>query len=644
MCGICGFNWNNQELIKSMSKVLEHRGPDGKGHYTNKGISLGHRRLSIIDLSSAGKQPMTNENETIWITYNGEIYNFQELRKILEDKGHRFKSNTDTEVLVHGYEEWGEQVVEKLNGMFAFAIWDDVQKKLFLARDHLGIKPLYYYWNGKEFVFASEIKAILQEPSIPRIVNRTAANKYFSLRYIPGEDTLFAGIKKLLPGHTAILQKNNLTIRQFWDLPIPQNKYQGKNVKNLLEDSVKRRLVADVPVGVYLSGGIDSASLVGLASKLKSEPIKTFSVGFNYNDKVDELQKAGKIAQHFQTDHHEIVVEGSIKELLPKIIWKLDMPHGDPVVVPMFRLSELASQKVKVVLSGEGADELFGGYMQYKTFQKAQKIKYLPFKKIAAQVAPVKLLDQFFDYPSSIGEKGKEKLVEFFGNLKDEKKAYLDLVSTMSNRDQKLLLNKIPENKTPHRSKLRNIFNVCSGSKATASSGVLGLSQTNQEEPEKQTDYFQQRRKPLLNRMLYYDTKTWLPNYVLFINDRMTMANSIEGRVPFLDHRLVEYANQIHPELKRNKLALRQAMRNVIPQHKTKKHAFFMPLDKWYKEELKGMAEEMFTPSSVKERGYFNYHHLRKVWENYPQSKLLYGKQLFTLINFELWHRKFIDQ
>src|SRR3989344_4409898 len=267
MCGICGFNWDDKQLLTSMTSILSHRGPDGSGYYNTSEISLGHRRLSIIDLSTAGKQPMTNEEGSIWVTFNGEIYNFKELRILLEKKGHQFFSNTDTEVLVHGYEEWGEKILERLNGMFAFAIWDSNNRELFVARDRLGIKPLYYYWNSNKFIFASEIKAILCDSEIRREINKDAARDYLNLRYIPGEKTLFLGIKKLLPGHYAILKNNLLEIKQFWDVPMPRNKKDtlaSKKIFGLFEDSIKKQLIADVPVGVYLSGGLDSASIVGL--------------------------------------------------------------------------------------------------------------------------------------------------------------------------------------------------------------------------------------------------------------------------------------------------------------------------------------------------------------------------------------------
>src|SRR3989338_576383 len=611
MCGICGFNWDNKELVKDMMKSIEHRGPDRGGIYSDGNFSLGHRRLSIIDLSDSGSQPMSNEDHSILIVYNGEIFNFLELRKELEEKKHSFYSNTDTEVIIHGYEEWGEDVVQRLNGQFAFCIYDLKKRKVFLARDRLGIKPLYYFWNKRQFIFASEIKAILQT-RMPRILNLPAAREYLNLRYVPGEETLFVGIKKLLPGHSLTLQDDEMIIKPFWQLPIPKlEKYSlrtgGIAVKEILKDSVERQLIADVPVGIYLSGGIDSAAITALVSELKKEQndgVKTFSVGFEDEPssseessgqqgkrsdyQVNELEKARAIAEHFGTEHYEITIQENISELLPKLIWHLDMPHGDPVIIPQFKLSQLAAKKVKVVLAGEGADELFGGYVQYKSFLQGQQLKHIPFKHNMANALPLRLMDKLFDYPSSMGEKGKEKVVDFLEDLNEPEKAYHDLTSITSKKDNEFLLTeKMKESKI-----------------------VLYK--------------FPSDRKPWLNKLLYYDGKRWLPNYILQVNDRLTMANSIEGRTPFLDYRLVEYSTGLPSKFKiaqgQNKLVLREAMKDVLPNALAKKHAFFMPLDKWYNEELHDLAEKLFTPAIVKQRGYFNYYYLKKIWENYDKS------------------------
>jgi len=379
MCGICGFNWEDKPLLREMTNIMEHRGPDQAGFHIDDDISVGHRRLSIIDVSEAGRMPMFNEDGSILIIFNGEIYNFKELRAELEKEKHRFSSHSDTETILHGYEQWGEKVVERLNGEFAFCIYDIPHKKMFLARDRLGIKPLYYYFNEGKFIFASEIKPLLLA-GIPREVNVAQVREYLNLRYIPGEETLFTGIKKLLPGHTLTLSEGKMIITRFWDVPIPQIKKitlveAGKEVQELLADSVQRRLIADVPIGIYLSGGIDSAAITALASQNKTKQVKTFSVGFDYNEEVDELNQAQKIARFFSTDHKEIVVDEPITPLLPKILWHLDQPHGDPVIIPNFKLSQLASKTVKVVLSGEGADEIFGGYVRYMPVAKEWELR-----------------------------------------------------------------------------------------------------------------------------------------------------------------------------------------------------------------------------------------------------------------------------
>jgi asparagine synthase (glutamine-hydrolysing) len=596
MCGICGFYGSeDKDLIKSMTKLLRHRGPDDTGIFTDKNISLGHTRLSIIDLSKAGHQPMSNKEGILTISYNGEIYNYKELRKDLEKKGYKFSSSTDTEVVLSSYQEYGEKCIEQFNGMFAFAIWDSTKKSLFIARDRLGIKPLYYYYNKttNHLIFSSEIKSILLYPDIPRKINFNALNNYLNLRYIPGSDTLFQNIKKLLPGHTLTIGNDLFKLKPFWHLPLPKSDSNPAELKERLSKSIELRLQSDVPVGVYLSGGIDSASIVALTSKLKNELVKTFTVGFN--SEYDELPKARIIADHYSTDHHEITVDGNIVKMLPKIIYHLDQPHGDPVIIPMIKLSELASKKVKVVLSGEGADETLGGYVQYKTMRTAQTIKHLPpaILKTLSRLAPIPLLDLLYDYPSSIGKKGKEKLKDFISELRHDGAAYSHLISILSNKDRE----------------------------------ELGI--------QKPTIHFD-NNKPLLNKILHYDTVNWLPNYPLYLNDRMTMANSIEGRVPFLDHTFVEYANSLPIDQKlgrTDKVVLRHAMKESLP--KSKKHAFLMPLDNWF-DQLKSEAQRLFIKSP-----YENF--INKIVANYPTSKLLYGKQLFTFLSFGIWKELFID-
>ncbi|MBU0460736.1 MAG: asparagine synthase (glutamine-hydrolyzing) [Nanoarchaeota archaeon] len=390
MCGIVGFNWDDQVLIRQMAAQLNHRGPDDEGYYTDKQVSLGHKRLKILDLTKNGRQPMCNEDNSIWIVFNGEIYNYQELKTWLETKHHKFSSNTDTEVIIHLYEEVGERCVEYLNGMFAFAILDTTKKRLFLARDRLGIKPLYYYINQNstnstknKFIFASEIKSILEDKTIKRKLNQNAFQTYFTFRANTDSETFFQDIYKLPPGHhlTYNLTNHNFTIKKYWSLKINTKKksiqYYQKKVQQELTASIKRRLMGEVPLGVYLSGGIDSAAVVGLLHSFAQDRIKTFSVGFGYEEQKAELGAANFIANHFNTDHHNLTVQPDTVKLLPKIIHHHDEPMADPTAIPTYILSEFTKkQNTTIVLTGEGSDEIFCGYEQYKLMKLWQKLKY----------------------------------------------------------------------------------------------------------------------------------------------------------------------------------------------------------------------------------------------------------------------------
>ena len=365
MCGINGFSWDDSKLVKSMVAIQKHRGPDQDGIYTDKNCSLGHARLSIIDLSNAGKQPMTHEALTI--TFNGEIYNFQEIKEELRNKGHKFNSETDTEVILHAYQEYGVSCVEKFNGMFAFAIYDATKKEFFLARDRAGVKPLYYSIKEKKLVFASELKAILLHEHISKDLSKPAFQKFLTFRYTPDEQTLFQDIQKLPPGHHATFKSGKLTLKKFWDLsikPVKDNQYASK-IDDTLQESVRKRLMSDVPLGVFLSGGLDSTYVVSQMKEL-NQPIKSFSVGFEHGQGYDESTFARIASETYETDHHEIFVKEKSFDLLPKIMWHMDEPIADFASIPTYILSEFAKKKVSVVLTGEGADELFAGYRKYK--------------------------------------------------------------------------------------------------------------------------------------------------------------------------------------------------------------------------------------------------------------------------------------
>src|SRR3989338_7106098 len=416
MCGILGFNWKDKVLLKKALKKIEHRGPDAFGTFSNKDISLGHRRLSIIDLSNAGKQPMSNEDKTIWIVFNGEIYNYKELKAELKEK-HNFKSNTDTEVLIHLYEENGFDMVKKLDGIFAFCIYDSKKKILFIARDRAGIKPLYYSFNDGDFIFCSEIKGIIENKKIKREVNLNSLISYLIFRANTEEETMFKGIKKLKPGYFVAydLKNNNLELKKYWDLNKKEEggseKYYAEKLKEALEKSVKSQMMSDVPYGAYLSVGVDSGTIVSLMSRFSNKPVKTFSVGFE-DAEDNEMAEARMLAKKLGTDHHELWInKGSIK-YLPEIIYHADEPMADPTAIPTYLLSEYAKKYCTVILTGEGADELFAGYPQYKFMKLHDKFvrsSQNMLRKICAQttkIIPQSILSKGFSYAPSLGKKG----------------------------------------------------------------------------------------------------------------------------------------------------------------------------------------------------------------------------------------------
>ncbi len=618
MCGICGFNWEDRNLIKKMTSILKHRGPDDKGYYITKNLSLGHRRLSIIDLKT-GKQPIYNEDKSIVIIFNGEIYNYKELKQELENKNHKFYTDTDTEVLVHLYEEYPiNKFLNKLNGMFAFAIYDSKKKLLLLARDRLGIKPLYYYFNNKKFMFSSEIKSILLDKEIKREVNKEVLKNYLTFRFIPWENTLFKNIKKLLPGYYLIYKNKKIIAKKYWDLSYNienrSENYFIKKLKQELTESIKKRLMSDVPLGAFLSGGIDSSTIVALMSKLTKEPVKTFSVGFGTSDPKEELKPSKLIADYFNTDHKEIIVKENTSKLLPKIIYHYDEPLADPASIPLYIMSKYTKKKATVALIGEGADEQLAGYMQYKFMLLNKKFKFIPnpIKKTFVKLIPKSLLNKFFKYTESLGEEGLKRFNKFISDVNDKAKSYLDLVSIF-NKDELL---------------------------------KLGL---NYDISKKLNQFYFNNKNHLLSQLLYLENKTLIPEDRCLKVDKMTMAHSIEARVPFLDHKLVEFATSLPVNLKlkffTEKYILRKAMKPYLPKFtiKRKKERFFVPIDSWFKGELMDIAKNLLSKENISKHN-FNYNYIQKIFNNYKKSKLFYSRQLWTLITYELWYKIYIEQ
>jgi len=622
MCGIIGFNYEDKIFLKKALKEIKHRGPDYSGEFYDKNISLGHNRLSIIDLSKSGNQPMSNEEETIWISFNGEIYNFKELRNNLK-KNHKFKSNTDTEVLIHLYEEQGIGMLNNLQGMFAFCIYDSKKKILFLARDRVGIKPLYYYHHQDKFVFCSEIKGILQNKEIKREVNLEAIPYYLIFRANTGEDSLLKNIKKLKPGNFLVydLKNNKLKKKEYWDLKSQeQNKKEDfftKKIKNLLEDSVKKRLISDVPYGAYLSGGIDSGTIVSLMSKYSSKSVQTFSVGFE-EEAHTETNEARFLAEKIGTDHHELLIkENSIKHL-PNIVYQADEPMCDPTSIPIYFLSKYAKKYCTVILTGEGSDELFAGYPQYK-FMKIHNMFIkkipLPLREIISktlEITPKGILNKGFRFTSALGKKGRERASNF---LKSDNysEQYLNQISIFNEKEQKELLEK------------------------------------NRQLYKKYDSYFNNRNK-IVSNCQNLDFKNPMVEDLLMKVDKNTMAFSIEGRVPFLDHRLVELSTKIPANLKlkyltKDKYILRQSVKNIIPKQtmKRKKKHFFVPIDSWFKEDLTSLKEELLSKNFISKQKIFNSNYITKIDKGFKASKLFYSRQLWSLLIFQIWYKQYIE-
>ncbi|RLJ04048.1 MAG: asparagine synthase (glutamine-hydrolyzing) [Candidatus Aenigmatarchaeota archaeon] len=630
MCGISGFNWEDKELIKGMNKTLEHRGPDDHGIYTDRHVSLGHRRLAIIDLSERGKQPMSNENDNVWITYNGEVYNFKELRDELEKKGHEFKSNTDTEVIIHAYEEFGVNCLNRFNGMFAFCIYDSNKKILFLARDRIGIKPLYYYFDGNNFIFASEIKAILQY-DIRRKINFNALNRFVMLRYIPEKETILKNIFRLLGGHYLIfdLKSKQIKIKRYWDITSADRflSYRNsiKKLRTLLKDSVGKRLIADVPLGVYLSGGIDSSAIVAFMSQLNKGEIKTFSVGFESN-LVNELDYARYVAEYFNTEHKEFILKSDVIELLPKIIYHLDEPLSDPAVIPNYLLSTYAKRSVSVILTGDGADELFAGYDQYKFLVWGKTLSKIPYTNkcipFILNCIPMKFLDNIYRYSSVTGGKIRERFGRFINAIKEnDAKAYLEIMSIFDEEERKQLFS----SEIIHKIGDFNNYDAIN------------------------RKYFS-RKENFLNRIIKFDLRRYLPEDLLMKPDKMGMAHALEIRVPFLDHRIVDLSFRIPPNLKLNKFIttkyiLKKSLSGILPKKiiYRKKQTFQLPMHEWIEKDLKHIFEEFLSKKKIEKQGFFKYSYIEKIFRNYEKSKLFYARQLWNLINFQIWYRIYIE-
>lgn len=627
MCGIVGMFGPDEAMtperrlgvVAQMCQVIEHRGPDDEGFHIDGGLALGMRRLSIIDLFT-GRQPISNEDDSIWIVFNGEIYNFQELRDDLVSRGHVFRSGTDTEAIVHLYEEEGEHCVERLRGMFAFAIWDKRQRKLFMARDRVGVKPLHYCLAGETLIFASEIKSILQHPAISREVNLEAVSDFLTFGYVPDPASAFRGIFKLEPGHTLTFKDGQLTTRRYWDFNYHQNgageppreeSYYTDRTRELIAESVKLRLISDVPLGAFLSGGIDSSTVVAMMAREMKMPVKTFSIGFTESS-FDELHYARITAKYFNTEHHEFIVTPDVCKIVEEIIWHHDEPFADVSSIPTYIVSKMAREHVTVILSGDGGDELFGGYDRYLIDRKREVFERIPgflrrnFMLRASRAIPRAVYGKNFLRNAAL----------------DPDARYVDSISYFDEELKRHLLS----------SCVRGSLNGRDSSDAFRR--LLAEPQSSER----------------LDHLLYLDSKTYLPGDILTKVDRMSMAHSIEAREPLLDHKLIEFVQSVPASLKLrgsvSKHILKSAVRGLIPDEIVDRHkqGFGVPIRSWFNNELRELLYDALTDSRTRQRGYFNQKAVEEILDEHRRLRRDNSTHLWGLLTLELWHRAFIDR
>jgi asparagine synthase (glutamine-hydrolysing) len=618
MCGIAGIASLGGkppalEELRSMCAALVHRGPDDEGFYLGDGVGLGMRRLSIIDLQT-GHQPVRNEDGSVWVVLNGEIYNYRELRLDLERRGHAFYTATDTEVIVHLYEEYGADCVGKLRGMYAFALWDERSRTLLVARDRLGIKPLYYAQFDGRFAFASELKALLQLPGIERRLSWPAMSHLFAFLYTSATDGIVAGVHKLEPGHYLTLAAGGAPrIVKYWDLSFePDHRTSeagfAERLRGLLEESVGLHMLADVPLGVFLSGGLDSSAVAATMAKLSTRPIKTFSIGFP-EKRYDETPHARAVAQALGADHHELILEPNALESIEDIAWFLDEPFGDSSALPTYMVSKLASRHVSVVLSGDGGDELFAGYDKYAVERKERRRGFIP--------GPLR---------HALGGIGRAMREETFGRrflmhlALDGPERYVD-AQTLFGVEQK-----------------RSLF------KADV------LHELMRDEPSRgPSALLAGFDGHWLSALQYFDMKSYLPLDILTKVDRMSMAHSIEARVPLLDHKLVEFAATIPAALKlrkgRTKHIFKEAMRGILPDEiiDRRKQGFAVPIAYWFRGRLSSFLRDLLLSDTSRRRSIFDPAYVEQLIRWHEQGRPL-EMQLWTLLSFELWCRTFLDR
>lgn len=626
MCGIAGFISKEKNapldereaLLDRMCRRITHRGPDEQGAIVRDAAALGMRRLSIIDLKS-GQQPIFDCSGNLAVVFNGEIYNYQSLKKDLESRGHRFKTNSDTETIVHAYEEFGADCVRHLRGMFAFAIYDFQAETLFIARDRVGKKPLFYSLTGKgNFVFGSELKVLIEHGEISREIDFSALDAYLTFGYVPEEFCIFKGVHKLAPGHFLLFKNGGIETRKYWDFDysgVSEIKSEAEYIEALREkirEAVKIRLISEVPLGAFLSGGVDSSSIVGMMSEISDAPVKTFSIGFN-EDTFNELKFARVAAKHFKTEHHEFIVTPDLVETVDELVRHFDEPFADSSALPTFMVSKMARAFVTVVLSGDGGDELFAGYTRYVTDKKRSGLEKLPRAIRQNLLKPLSRI-----LPS--GAKGKNFL---YNTSLDAIDRYIDSVSHFGKlKKLGLYANVLRENLNGAFGGAEAVFRQLADSVSSA-------------DP--------------VDKLLYLDSKTYLPGDILTKVDRMTMAVSLEARVPLLDHELIEFVQKIPAGLKlkglETKYIFKKAMEGIVPREilYREKQGFGVPLGDWINSQLKDRIHGILGEKRTVERGYFEPRYIRILLDEHAKNRRDHSHALWILWMLELWHRKFVD-
>ena len=625
MCGIYGiFQLDgaaaDPALMPAMGRVIVHRGPDDEGHHADGPCAIGMRRLSIIDLAG-GHQPLSNDDGTLWLVCNGEIYNFRELRQELVALGHRFKTGSDSEVVLHGYAAHGEDFLQRVNGMFAFALWDARRRRLIIARDRLGIKPIYVYRDARRIAFASEAKALLALPGISAEIDPAALHSYLNLGYVTAPRSIFRGIRKLPPASMLTVEAGRVEERRYWRmLPTidrkPSEAEWTERIRARLDEAVRMQMVSDVPIGAFLSGGIDSSTVVGLMAAHSDRPIRTYAIGFEggaADDFYNELPYARRVADLFHTEHHEIVVRPDVVALLPRLLWHMDEPISDTAFITTYLVSEFARRDVTVILSGVGGDELFGGYRRY---------------------------------------------------LGNHYQAYFDRLPGWARRAASALGERLPSDR---HSPLLNLSRLAKGFLATAGMPfearylaylqVFSLPEVARllgpggaESPDAITAAFGHAAgEDALNRMLAVDAETQLPDDLLLLTDKMSMATSLECRVPLLDHELVELAASIPEEVKirggRLKHVLKEAVSGLLPRDilERKKRGFGTPMGAWLKQDLAPLVRGLLSEPVVRSRGLFHFPAVRELIASHEANRVDGTDRLLALLNLEIWSRLYLD-